>query len=115
MAIEFGIYSGAIPSGAMFFQVDCGDPTPVGESFCVEGTGPFTITFCKPGNNQNEYYIQSIPAPPPVVNVTAIVSCEAEIIATGMQTASVVWNDITSGTGAYNSYLSCTTGCLDHK
>ncbi len=113
MGIEFGIYSGAIPSGAMFFQVDCSDPTPVGDAFCMNGTGPFTITFCKPGNNINEYYIQSIPAPPPVVDVTAIVSCEAAIIASGMQVSTVVWNDLTSGTGAYNSYLSCTTGCLD--
>ena len=113
MAIEFGIYSGAIPSGSMFFQVDCGDPTPVGDAFCLDGEGPFTITFCKPGNNVNEYYIQSIPAPPPVVNVSAIVNCSVELNATGMQASTVVWNDITSGNGAYNSYLSCTNGCLD--
>jgi hypothetical protein len=55
--IEFDICDGALPPGALFYQVDCGPPQSVGNVLCLSGSGPFLITFCKPGNNQNQYCI----------------------------------------------------------
>lgn len=65
--IIFDIYSGANPPGALYYQINCSDPTPVGDPFCLLGTGPHRITFCKPGNNPNQYSIISAPIPSPVL------------------------------------------------
>src|SRR5688572_24899432 len=54
-AISFNIYSGAIPGGSMFYQINCGPQIAVGQPVCLNGPGPHIITFCKPGNNANEY------------------------------------------------------------
>ena len=44
--ILFSVYSGAMPPSALFYQVNCGPPTPVGTPLCLNGTGPHIITFC---------------------------------------------------------------------
>src|SRR5690242_13657481 len=49
--ISFNIASGAVPPGALYYQIDCGVPTAVGQSICLNGPGPYHLTFCKPGNN----------------------------------------------------------------
>ncbi len=113
VGLEFGIESGAVPSGSMYYQVDCGDEIPVGESICLTGTGPFTITFCKPGNNTNEYYINSIPSGVEAFPASAYEGCPETLSVIGFEEATIVWNDITSGTGAYDSNLSCTTACAN--
>lgn len=112
VAINFEIASGAIPPGAMFYQIGCGPPTQVGEPICIDGPGPHALTFCKPGSNLNTYRITSIPgpsAPPPAVTSQG---CNIVLTASGLDPATVRWRDITSGTGAYNSYLSCQSGCI---
>ena len=55
-AILFDIASGAVPPGALFYQIDCGPITPVGAPICLNGAGPHNLTFCKPGNNQKLIY-----------------------------------------------------------
>lgn len=111
-AINFQIASGAVPPGAMFYQIGCGPQTPVGTPICLNGPGPYTLTFCKPGNNQNTYSITSIPAPGTSADDTTANGCSAEIAITGVfEDNSIVWNDITSGTGQYNAFLSCPIGC----
>lgn len=60
--IIFDLTSGAIPSGSLYYQVDCGPQQTVGSAMCLSGTGPFNLTFCKPGSNLNTYRITSIPA-----------------------------------------------------
>lgn len=57
--ISFNIFSGAIPGGALFYQINCGPQQALGKPICLNGAGPHTITFCKPGNNNNTYIIQS--------------------------------------------------------
>lgn len=47
--IVLQVTSGALPPGSMFYQADCGAITPIGDSMCLTGSGPFSITFCKPG------------------------------------------------------------------
>src|SRR6187549_3202841 len=38
-AISFDIYSGAVPGGSMFFQINCGPPQTVGQPICLNGPG----------------------------------------------------------------------------
>ncbi|MBN2728096.1 MAG: hypothetical protein JXR53_02640, partial [Bacteroidales bacterium] len=111
VAINFNIASGAVPPGALFYQINCGPPVAVGSPICISGVGPHTITFCKPGNNENTYSITGIGAPEASPPVYASNTCPANIWATGYDSTTVVWSDITGG-GLYDSYLSCTSNCL---
>jgi len=67
IAINFTIATVAIPPGELFYQVDSGPLTPMGSPICLSGTGPHTLTFCKPGNDTNSFTITSLsnPAVPP--------------------------------------------------
>ncbi len=110
VAINFNIASGAVPGGSMYYQVDCSPPVAVGEPICVDGPGPYGITFCKPGSNLNTYSITSISEPQVSPGDTAAEGCTAYMYTWGLIPASITWNDITSGTGEYNAYLSATSG-----
>ena len=111
--VIFDIFSGASPPGALFFQINCGPPSPVGTPFCLSGVGPHIITFCKPGGNSNEYIIQSVPNVIVSNDISLNNGCFGEIGATGFQEATVTWNSIFPGpTGTYNSYLSCTADVM---
>jgi len=110
--IIFDIYSGAVPPGALFYQVGCGTPTPVGEPLCLSGAGPHSITFCKPGNNNNEYTITSIADPGIGPSIVVNDGCNGSIYAFGYEPSSIVWTSISPGsTGTYDGYLDCTIGC----
>jgi large repetitive protein len=112
VAINFNIASGAIPPGAMFYQIGCGPPTPVGTPLCLNGPGPYTLTFCKPGNNQNTYTVTSIMGPQTAPDVSTGFGCSVPMLVTGLQQPSITWTSISPGaTGAYNSFLSCTSAC----
>ncbi|MFH1320599.1 MAG: PKD domain-containing protein [Bacteroidota bacterium] len=111
VAINFEIISGAVPGGSMFYQIDCGPPVTVGEPICLNGPGPYALSFCKPGNNLNTYAITSIAGPSIPPDDTTGIGCDLTLSTIGLDPASVTWSDITSGTGLYNSYLSCTSGC----
>lgn len=112
IAINFQIASGAIPSGSMFYQLNCGPPVPVGQPICLTGPGPHTITFCKPGNNSNTYEITSIAAPQGSMDDTTSSGCSATASVTGLFiNSTLTWSEITSGNNAYLSYLNCTSGC----
>lgn len=112
-AINFDIIAGAVPGGALFYQINCGPETALGQPICLDGAGPHLLTFCKPGNNENIYQISSIPQPVKGTDITINDGCIGQLNAAGFNEASVTWNSIYPGaTGAYNSYLSCTSGCL---
>jgi gliding motility-associated-like protein len=108
--IIFNIASGAIPPGAMFYQVSCGNPTPVGSLMCLNGPGPHRITFCKPGNNNNSYSITSVPAPQASPPIAVSDGCSGIIYASGYDQASITWQPVPANP-TYYSYMSCTTGC----
>jgi hypothetical protein len=102
---------GASPSGSLFYQVDCGPLTSVGSPLCLSGTGPFVITFCKPGNNANCYAITSIPAPASGGDVVTADGCQDTLTVTGITQASTTWTSISPGTtGQYNNYLNSLAG-----
>jgi gliding motility-associated-like protein len=108
IAINFEIASGAVPPGALFYQINCGPIIPVGEPVCISGVGPHTLTFCKPGNNANTYAVTSIPEPSVSPPQIATPSCSANIFVSGLDSTTIVWQDITGG-GLYLPFLSCTT------
>ncbi|MGE0562751.1 MAG: PKD domain-containing protein [Flavobacteriales bacterium] len=110
--IIFNIYSGAIPPGALFYQVACGPPTPVGEALCLNGPGPHSITFCKPGNNNNQYSILSVADPGVGPNIVVNDGCNGDLYAFGYEIPSLIWTSVYPGAvGEYNNYLSCTSAC----
>lgn len=112
VGLIFDVCSGAVPGGALYYQVGCGPQNQVGEELCLSGSGPYLITFCKPGNNLNEYCITSVsgPAVGPDVNVNE--GCSDELTATGFLEPSLSWNSIYPGAaGEYNSILSCSSSC----
>nr|MBA3900489.1 hypothetical protein [Bacteroidota bacterium] len=112
-AIKFEVVSGALPGGALFYQVNCGPLTTVGVPLCLSGVGPHVVTFCKPGNNNNVYAITSIPAPTAPTSIAVNDGCTGTLTAAGFQPATVTWNSISPGLpGQYNNYLSCASGCL---
>lgn len=108
--IQLDIVSGAIPGGALFYQIGCGSSYQVGQAICLTGAGPHRITFCKPGNNTNVYQIRSIPKA--AVNGTLLVtqSCTGRLIAKGLVESSITWTS-TPTNALYNTYLSCSGGC----
>ncbi|WP_343634610.1 PKD domain-containing protein [Fluviicola sp.] len=111
-AIVFNIASGAVPPGALFYQIDCGTPTPVGSPICLYGTGPFHLTFCKPGNNTNTFSIETIPNPIFGPNLTLGDGCSDELWVQFYDESTITWNSINPGTpGSENGLLSCTAAC----
>lgn len=109
--VLLNISSGAIPSGSLSYQSNCGGASTVGSAICISGVGPHLITFCKPGGNVNTYTISS---------TSAYASPDFSMLQTqtrpmtikGVDAASVVWTSIYPGNqGDYNSYLNCTSGC----
>ncbi len=112
VAINFNIASGAIPPGAMFYQVNCGPSTPVGSPICLDGPGPHHLTFCKPGNNSNTFNITSLTNPFAGPDTTIQIGCNNYIFASGFEESSIEWTSIFPGIpGEYDGYLGCTSGC----
>jgi hypothetical protein len=108
--IRFDIASGAIPPGALGYQINCGPMTPVGDIICLNGPGPHRLTFCKPGNNPNTYSITSVAKPK--VSAPKVVSdaCRGILTATGYNVSTIQWSSVPNNP-LYNSYLSCTSAC----
>lgn len=108
--IIFGIASGAVPPGALYYQVNCGPPVPVGQILCLNGPGPHYLTFCKPGNNQNTYSITSLSQPTTFGTEYVSQSCSGQFGVTGLNDTTITWTSLPPNP-VYNSYLSCTSGC----
>lgn len=81
--------------------------TSVGTPICLNGTGPFIITFCKPGNNANCYSITSVPEPTSSGDVITADGCRDTLTVTGVSAATTTWTSISPGApGQYNNYLN---------
>lgn len=108
--INLEILSGAIPTGSLFYKINCGPPIAVGAPICVNGQYTFTITFCKPGNNPNVYKITSIAKPTlPPNPLTVRLGCVNTLTTLGFVPGTVTWNSIAPGnSGDYNYLLSST-------
>ncbi len=110
--IIFNIASGAVPPGALYYQINCGTPTQVGSAICLSGAGPHILTFCKPGNNSNQYSITSVPKASVVDTVRTSYFCTKKIGTRGFITSTLTWRSVFPGTsGQYNNALNCTNSC----
>ncbi|MES2139781.1 MAG: PKD domain-containing protein [Bacteroidota bacterium] len=109
--LKLDVASGAAP-GVLEYQINCGPVYPCGTPVCLSGVGPHKITFCKTGNNPNTYKITSIPGAVVGADLSVNDGCTGTINASGFNTATATWKSIYPGAlGAYNNYLSCTSGC----
>ncbi len=108
--ILFNIASGAMPGGALYYQVNCGPLTSIGTPVCLDGPGPHDITFCKPGNNLNVYEIASIPVPDVTGTEWVSEACTGYMSIQGLEPATITWSSVPSNP-LYNSFLSCTSIC----
>lgn len=104
----------AIPSGSLRYQVNCGPQTLPGVPICISGVGPHYVTFCKPGNNPNAYYIRSIAKPTFPKPDSVRVGCSKPLVLLGLVDQignRPTWNSIFPGpAGAFNSWLNTTQG-----
>ncbi|MES2781117.1 MAG: SprB repeat-containing protein, partial [Bacteroidota bacterium] len=108
--IKLDIPSGALPGGALFYQIGCGVSYQVGVEICLSGPGPHRITFCKPGNNTNVYQIKAIPKPDIRGKLLITQACIGFLQTTGLVDTSISWESVPNNP-TYNSYLSCLHGC----
>jgi len=110
LGIQFNIAAGAVPPGALFYEIDCTNPTQVGDTLCLDGAGPHRITFCKPGNNSNIYEIVSVEAPGVSDAITVSDGCSGIIYVNGYDESTVNWAPVPFNAD-YVDYMSCTSGC----
>lgn len=112
LGIVFNIYSGAVPSGSLYYQVACGPMVTVGTNICLVNQGPHIITFCKPGNNQNRYIISAYPFPKVSGAIAVNEGCKGILHCFDYLIPTIKWNSIYPGSyGSYNNYLSCSSAC----
>ena len=112
IAVNFNIASGAIPPGALYYQIDCGPLTPVGSPICLYGPGPHHLTFCKPGNNTNTFSITSYSEPIIGPDITLNAACQGFIYGQYYDETTISWTSIGPGAiGSWDYLLSCTSGC----
>ncbi len=107
---KFDVCNGAKPSGALFYQIDCGTIYQVGDPICLPGPGPYDITFCKPGSNLNQYCITSIAKPEASPPKVVADGCSAEIFALNYVESTITWTSVPFN-ATYNGYLDCLAGC----
>jgi hypothetical protein len=99
------------PSGAAYYQINCGASIAVGTPSCVQGLGTFCLTYCKAGGDAPTYHItaSSSRGGP---DTTIREACTGKIFAQGFATPSITWTSVApGGPGAYDSYLNCISGC----
>jgi hypothetical protein len=107
--IKLDIISGALPGGALFYQIGCGTSYQVGQEICLSGMGPHRITFCKPGGNTNIYRIKAIPRPNLKGKLVINQACIGFLKTEGLTPSSITWQSVPNNP-TYNSYLSDTSG-----
>ena len=105
--------------GTCFFKTQtnindptCGTSTLVGNSTCISGSTHVIISFNKPGNNVIKYTLSTSQAIQTSGPGTLRQGCTGAMTVTGLNTSGLTWTSVYPGAaGAYNAYLSCTSGC----
>ncbi|HWZ15670.1 MAG TPA: PKD-like domain-containing protein, partial [Mucilaginibacter sp.] len=103
------------PNGASaYYILNCdGIQRPLNVPICVTGSGPLSITYCKVGMDAPYYTITASSSVKGSANLNLRQLCSGTMSVTGLTAASTTWTSIYPGAaGTYNSYLSCTSGCL---
>jgi hypothetical protein len=100
-------------TGASSYTINCKSPTPMGTPACISGQGStILITFCKVGGNAVNYTITALKGTTTSGNLNLRWGCTGTMNVTGYDpTSTISWKSIYPGAaGAYNSYLSQTSG-----
>jgi gliding motility-associated-like protein len=109
--VNFSVASPA-PNGSAHYQINCGPQTSLGTPACITGLTSFCIAYCKPGGDNPTYTITASSTIRSSDDLKIRVGCTGEMGVNGLLPGSVVWNSIFPGSeGAYNSFLSCQSGC----
>ena len=105
IGLIFNIVDGALPSGALYYTINCGPEIPINNVICLSGGQTYQVTFCKPGNNANKYEIVSIPGLE-IPDLTVKQGC-TQTFDTKLPTSngSITWTSCIPGA---LSFLSCT-------
>jgi gliding motility-associated-like protein len=109
--VNFSVLNPA-PNGSAFYQINCGPPTSLATPACVVGMTNVEIVYCKPGNDAPTYTITVAGAIKGSADTTIKQGCTGKMGVKGLLVPTINWTSIYPGMqGAYNSYLSCVTGC----
>jgi len=93
------------------YTINCGSPIPIGTPACITGLTSIQINFCKPGSNAINYTITAISGVQTSADLNLRIGCTGTMSVSNLLTSSITWTSIYPGaTGAYNSYLSQTSG-----
>lgn len=108
--IRLDLIDGALPSGALYYKLNCGPQVPIGTELCFTTPGPHSVTFCKPGNNTNTYQIRSIGKPKASGDIIVSEGCTGILGAAGFDASTITWKSATNDS-LLNSFLSCRSSC----
>ncbi|MBN4072217.1 PKD domain-containing protein [Flavobacteriales bacterium AH-315-E23] len=111
-ALYFSVENPQPALAASQFHINCDTTTySVQDTVCIGGyTSPYTITYCKPGNDEPDYIITGIGAGEISPPITVSEACSDTLYADGFVESTLVWTSIPSDS-TLESFLSCTTGC----
>lgn len=106
-------YDGAPAYGSLGWQIDCGPMHNLRDTICINGGGTYTLTFCKPGTDNGNYTLISVPRPVFPEDQFVPLNCQRQVHVLGLTNTSVSWESVSPGVpGEYNYLLSCTD-CTD--
>jgi hypothetical protein len=111
IGVDIYIDAGAAPAPHEW-RIDCQNVEIDGRTICLpEGTGNFfTFTFCKPGNNPEDYTFVSVPGLLIPDIITTRIGCSKDITVSGVIESTVVFTDVTPG--GSQGVLTPMTGSL---
>ncbi|HEY5510689.1 MAG TPA: HYR domain-containing protein, partial [Prolixibacteraceae bacterium] len=99
------LVGGATPS-PQDWRIDCNSVAISGNLVCLPGGSFHLFTYCKPGDDKNDFTFRSVPGIIGSGNITTRVECNGQLLASGF-TDNPTWKSISPGViGQYNSYLS---------
>lgn len=106
-------YDGAGAYGSLNWQIDCGPEYNLKDTICFNGGDTVLLTFCKPGSDNGNYFLVSVPKPTFPEDQFVPMNCQRPVEVLGVTQTTIQWQSITGGTpGQYDYLLSCTN-CLD--
>lgn len=99
-----------ISGGDLSTPGDCGTAIAGGDPVCISGSGPYKITYSKPGKNNIKYIFRQIPRPTYPPDGHTRVGCTLPLPIYGLDNIEI--HSINSSEGIttpdhYNSLLSC--------
>ncbi|MCB0478576.1 MAG: gliding motility-associated C-terminal domain-containing protein [Crocinitomicaceae bacterium] len=105
-------YDSAPGIGSLDWQVDCGPEYDLKDTICISGPGSYTLTFCKPGTDNGNYTLTSVPRPIFPDDQVVPMNCVQPMEVQGVTDDQIVWTSISPGNpGDYDYMLDCTD-CL---